>query len=70
MISNNLNWYDHSVYKDMTAPYLNVIVTNESESKRSIVREKLLQICSVKEDELCSTKEDKSECANKKKRCK
>ena len=29
MISDNLNWYDHGGYTKITAPYLNVIVTNE-----------------------------------------
>ena len=66
MRSDNLNWYDHGGYKEMTAPYSNVIVTNKSESKRSIVNEKLSQKYSAKENELCFTKEDKSECANKK----
>ena len=86
MRSNNLNWYDHSGYKEMTAPYSKVNVTNESESKRSIVNEKLSQSCSInennskrnivnkplsqkcssKDNELCSTKEDESECVNKK----
>ena len=50
----------------MTAPYSNVIVTNESKSKRSIINEKLLQKCSAKDNELCFTKEDKPECANEK----
>ena len=39
---DNLNWYDRGGYTKMTAPYSNVNVTNESESKRSIVNEKLL----------------------------
>ena len=34
----------------MTAPYSNVIVTNESESKRSIVNEKLSQSGSTNEN--------------------
>ena len=63
---DKLSWYDHSGYKQMTAPYLNVNVTNESESKRSIVNEKLSQNCSAKESELCFTKEDESECGNEK----
>ena len=50
----------------MTAPSSNVIVTNESESKRSIVSEKLSRNYSAKEKELCFTKEDESECANEK----
>ena len=59
MRSDKLNWYDHDGYKEMTAPYSNVIVANESESKRSIVNKKLSQKCSAKENELCLTKEDK-----------
>ena len=50
----------------MTAQSLNVIVTNESESRRSIVNKTLSQNCSAKENELCFTKEDESECANEK----
>ena len=41
MISDNLNWYDHGGYTKMTAPYLNVNVTNEGKSKHSIVNGKL-----------------------------
>ena len=52
----------------MTALYSKINVTNESESKRSIVNKTLSQNCSAKENELRSMKEDKSECANKKKR--
>ena len=37
MISDKLNWYDHGRYKEMTDLYSNLIVMNESESKRSIV---------------------------------
>ena len=66
MRSDKLNWYNHGGYTKMTAPYSNVIVTNESESKRSIVNEKLSQICSAKENELFFTKEDESECTNEK----
>ena len=50
MISDNLNWYDHGGYTKMTAPYSNVNVTNENESKRSIVNEKLSQRCSTNEN--------------------
>ena len=35
----------------MTAPYWNGNVTNESESKRSIVNEKLSQSCSTNEND-------------------
>ena len=64
--SDKLNWYNHGSYKEMNAQSSNVIVTNESESKRSIVNERLSQNCSAKENELCFTKEDKSEYANEK----
>ena len=57
---DNLNWYDHGGYTEMTAPYSNVNVTNEGESKHSIVNERLLQNCSAKENELCFTKEEES----------
>ena len=50
----------------MTAPSSNIVVTNESESKRSIVNEKLSQKYSVKENESCFTKKDESECSNEK----
>ena len=50
----------------MTAPSSNIDVTNESESKRSIVNEKLSQKYSAKENELCFTKKDESECSNEK----
>ena len=65
MISKSLNWYNHGGYKEMTSPYSNVYVTNKNKSKHSIVKKDLLQKCSAKEKELCSTKEDESE-ANKK----
>ena len=41
MISDKLNWYNHGGYTKITAPYSNVNVTNESESKHSIVNKKL-----------------------------
>ena len=50
IISDDLNWYDHGGYTKMTAPYLNVNITNKGESKRSIVNEKLLQSCSTNEN--------------------
>ena len=62
MRSDKLNCYGHGGYTKMTA----VNVTNKSESKRSIVNEKLSQKYSAKENELCFTKEDESECANEK----
>ena len=61
MRSNKLNWYDHGGYTKITAPSSNVNVVNESESKRSIVKKNLLKNCSAKENELCFTKEPKSE---------
>ena len=36
MRSNNLNWHDHGRYTKITAPSLNVNVTNEDESKRNL----------------------------------
>ena len=86
MRSDNLNWYDHGNYMEMTAPYSMFNVTNngkhkhsivneqlsqscstnKNKSKRSIVNKVLLQNCSADENELCFTKEDKTECANKK----
>ena len=50
MRSDKLDWYDHGGYTKMTAPYSNVIVTNESKSKRSIVNETLLQSGSTNEN--------------------
>ena len=50
----------------MTAPFLNSNVTNEGESKRSVVNEPLLQKSSADENKLRATKVDESECANKK----
>ena len=70
--TDNLNWYDHGGYTKMTAPYLNVNVTNKIESKRSIVNENLLQSCSTNKNgskrsivnekllQNCSTNENKS----------
>ena len=66
MRSDKLNWYGHGGYKEMTAPSSNIVVTNESESKRSIVNKILSQKYSVKENELCFTKKDESECSNEK----
>ena len=66
MRSDKLNWYDHGGYTKMTAPYSTVNITNESESKRSIVSKPLSQKRSADKNELRSTKEDESECAKKK----
>ena len=72
MRSDNLNWYDHGGYTEMTTPYSNVNVTKEGESKRSIVNKKLSQSCSTNENkskhiivsetllQSCSTNENKS----------
>ena len=45
---------------------LHICSTDEEESKGIIVNKNLLQRCSTNEDELCSRKEDKSECVIKK----
>ena len=66
MRSDNLNRYDHNSYTKMTAPYLNVNVTNEGKSKHRIVNKPLSQKCSADENELHSTKEDELECVNRK----
>ena len=50
MISYNLNWYNQDGYTETTALYSNVNVTNEGESKRSIVNKKLSQSCSTNEN--------------------
>ena len=47
MISDNLNWYDHDGYTEITAPSLNVNVTDEDESKHIIVHESLSENCST-----------------------
>ena len=41
MRSDKLNWHDHGSYTEMTAPSLNVNVTDEDESKEIIVHETL-----------------------------
>ena len=51
MRSDKLNWYGQGGYTKMTAPSSNIVVTNESESKRSIVNEKLSQKYLAKENE-------------------
>ena len=43
MISDNLNWYHHCGYTKMTAPYSNVNVMKEGESKHSIINKNLSQ---------------------------
>ena len=49
IISDNLNWYHHCGYTKMTAPYSNVNVMNEGESKHSIINKNLSQSCSTNE---------------------
>ena len=66
MRSDTFNWYKHGGYTEITAPFSNVNVTNESKSKRIIFNKPLLQKISADENVLCSTKEDESEWANKK----
>ena len=51
MRSNNLNWYDHGGYMEMTAPYSNVNVTNNGKHKNSIVNKQLSQSCSTNKNE-------------------
>ena len=41
MRSDNLNWYDHGGYMEMTAPSSNVNVTDKDESKQIIVHKTL-----------------------------
>ena len=41
MRSDNLNWYNHGGYTEMTAPSSNVNFTEEEESKQIIVHETL-----------------------------
>ena len=57
---------------EMTAtkqiPTSHICYNNERELKEFPVNETLLQICSTDENESCSTEEDKSECAIKKKK--
>ena len=72
MRSDNLNWYNHDGYTEMTALSLNVNITNEGESKHSIVNGKLSQSCSTNKKkskhsivngkllQSCSTNEKKS----------
>ena len=43
-----------------------IVSTDKDESKGIIVNKTLLQSCSTDKDKLCSTEEDKSECAIKK----
>ena len=44
---DNLNWHDHGSYTKMTAPSLNVNVTDEDESKRIILHKSLSENCST-----------------------
>ena len=47
MRSDNLNWHNYDGYTEMTAPSLNVNVTDKDESKHIIVHEILLENCST-----------------------
>ena len=47
MRSDNFNWHNHGSYTEMTAPSLDVNLTNEDESKRIIVQKMLSDNCSV-----------------------
>ena len=47
MISDNINWYDHGGYTEMTASSLNVNATDEDKSKRIITHEGLSESCST-----------------------
>ena len=47
MISDNLNWYDHGGYTEMTDTSLNVNATDEDESKRIIMHKGLSDNCST-----------------------
>ena len=40
---DNLNWYDHGSYTEITAPSSNFNVTDEDESKEIIVQKTLLE---------------------------
>ena len=48
MISDDLNWHDHVSYTEMTAPSLNVNVTEKDQYKRIIIVQNCLS-------ENCST---------------
>ena len=43
MIYDNLNWYNHGGYTEMTAPSSNVNVTDKEKSKEIIMYENLLE---------------------------
>ena len=51
MIYDNLNWYDHGGYKEMTARSSNVYSTDKDESKCIIMLENSSQNCSANKDE-------------------
>ena len=68
MRSDALNSHGYPIIIEFTDPSLNVCSLDEEKSKGIIVNETLLQICSMDEDKLCSTEENKSECAIKKKK--
>ena len=47
MRSDNLNWYDHGGYTEMTAPSFNVNIKDKDGSNRIIVQESLSENCST-----------------------
>ena len=47
MRSDNLNWHYHGSYREMTAPSLNLNVTDKDKSKRIIVHKSLSENCST-----------------------
>ena len=51
MRSDNLNWYDHCSYTEMTDPSSNINVMNEDELKCSIVNKKLSENSSTNANE-------------------
>ena len=47
MRSDDHNWHDHGGYTEMTAPYLNINITDTDKSKLIIVHEILSENCST-----------------------
>ena len=56
----------HDGYEVDMAPSSNVNYTDKEKPQEFIVHKPLSKKCSTDENELCSTKEDESECANNK----
>ena len=61
MIADFLNSHVYPVRTEMTALSSHVYSTEKDESKGIITHKTLSQSCSLDEDELCSTEEDKLE---------